>query len=84
MASVPYLALPAGWRFLLGLNHEDVWFDANLPDGSPAQITIPVRIASNSQSERYRHISLWLRTFAIEARMDVKGFVAWGGWGALK
>jgi hypothetical protein len=25
--AVPYLALPAGWRFQLAPNHEDVWFD---------------------------------------------------------
>ena len=27
---VPYLGLPAGWRFQFALNHEDVWFDAGL------------------------------------------------------
>jgi hypothetical protein len=30
-----YLALPAGWRFLLAPDHEDVWFDVNLLDGQP-------------------------------------------------
>ena len=25
-----YLGLPPGWRFLLGENYEDVWFDATL------------------------------------------------------
>ena len=25
-----YLALPAGWRFLVAGDHEDVWFDAKL------------------------------------------------------
>ncbi|WP_459792673.1 immunity protein Imm33 domain-containing protein [Arthrobacter sp. AD-310] len=29
-AVVPYLALPAGWRFLLAPGHEDVWFDESL------------------------------------------------------
>ncbi|MGC0237608.1 immunity protein Imm33 domain-containing protein [Arthrobacter sp. SD76] len=24
---VPYVALPAGWRFVLAPGHEDVWFD---------------------------------------------------------
>lgn len=27
---VPYLGLPAGWRFQFALNHEDVWFDPGL------------------------------------------------------
>ena len=27
---LPYLALPAGWRFLLAPGHEDVWFDPEL------------------------------------------------------
>ena len=27
---LPYLALPAGWRVLLGPGHEDVWHDATL------------------------------------------------------
>lgn len=27
---VPYLALPAGWRFLLAPGYEDVWFDESL------------------------------------------------------
>jgi hypothetical protein len=27
---VPYLALPAGWRFLLAPNYEDVWYDESL------------------------------------------------------
>jgi len=26
-----YLALPAGWRFLLAPGHEDVWYDDALP-----------------------------------------------------
>lgn len=30
---MPYLALPAGWRFLLAADHGDVWFDATLLDG---------------------------------------------------
>jgi len=30
-----HLALPAGWRFLLAPDHEDVWFDVNLLDGQP-------------------------------------------------
>jgi hypothetical protein len=30
--ALPYLALPAGWRFLLAPGHEDVWFDASLLD----------------------------------------------------
>ncbi len=25
-----YLALPSGWRFLIGPDHEDVWFDESL------------------------------------------------------
>ena len=29
---VPYLGLPAGWRFQLAMGHEDVWFDADLLD----------------------------------------------------
>jgi hypothetical protein len=28
--ALPYLQLPAGWRFLLAKDHEDVWFDASL------------------------------------------------------
>lgn len=27
---LPYLALPAGWRFLKAGDYEDVWFDASL------------------------------------------------------
>jgi hypothetical protein len=27
---IPYLALPAGWRFLLAPGHEDVWYDEDL------------------------------------------------------
>jgi hypothetical protein len=27
---LPYLGLPPGWRFLLGENQEDVWYDAKL------------------------------------------------------
>ena len=27
---LPYLALPPGWRFLLGPNYEDVWHDPSL------------------------------------------------------
>jgi hypothetical protein len=27
---IRYLGLPPGWRFLVGENHEDVWFDATL------------------------------------------------------
>jgi hypothetical protein len=27
-----YLALPAGWRFLVARDYEDVWFDASLLD----------------------------------------------------
>jgi hypothetical protein len=35
---VPYLALPPGWRFLLGPGHEDIWYDAALLDvGSSGQ-----------------------------------------------
>jgi hypothetical protein len=30
----PYLALPAGWRFLLAEGHEDVWFDSSLLETS--------------------------------------------------
>jgi hypothetical protein len=29
-AVIPYLGLPAGWRFLIAEGHEDVWFDASL------------------------------------------------------
>lgn len=29
-AAVPYLALPAGWRFLVAPHYEDVWEDAAL------------------------------------------------------
>ena len=35
---IPYLALPPGWRLLLALGHEDVWFDCellkNMADGA--------------------------------------------------
>jgi hypothetical protein len=27
---IKYLSLPAGWRFLLARDYEDVWFDASL------------------------------------------------------
>jgi hypothetical protein len=27
-----FLALPAGWRFLIAPTHEDVWYDASLLD----------------------------------------------------
>ncbi len=27
---IPYLALPAGWRFLIAPGYEDVWYDATL------------------------------------------------------
>jgi hypothetical protein len=27
---LPYLALPPGWRFLIGPDYEDVWFDETL------------------------------------------------------
>jgi hypothetical protein len=27
---LPYLGLPPGWRFLLGENHEDAWYDPEL------------------------------------------------------
>jgi hypothetical protein len=27
---LPYLALPPGWRFLIGPGHEDVWYDSSL------------------------------------------------------
>ena len=27
---IPYLGLPAGWRFQVAPGHEDVWFDATL------------------------------------------------------
>lgn len=27
---IPYLALPAGWRFLITNDYEDVWFDGSL------------------------------------------------------
>ena len=27
---IPYLGLPAGWRFQLAPGHEDVWFDPTL------------------------------------------------------
>ena len=27
---LPYLGLPAGWRFLIVNGHKDVWFDAEL------------------------------------------------------
>jgi hypothetical protein len=30
--ALPYLALPAGWRFLLTPDHEDVWYDEKLLD----------------------------------------------------
>jgi hypothetical protein len=29
-AVIPYLGLPAGWRFQIAPGHEDVWFDAAL------------------------------------------------------
>lgn len=29
-AIVPYLGLPAGWRFQVAVGHEDVWFDQTL------------------------------------------------------
>lgn len=29
-AIIPYLGLPAGWRFQLAPGHEDAWFDAAL------------------------------------------------------
>lgn len=29
-ASIRYLALPPGWRFLAALDYEDVWFDSGL------------------------------------------------------
>ena len=29
-AMVRYLGLPPGWRFLIGDNHEDAWFDPTL------------------------------------------------------
>jgi hypothetical protein len=32
-AVLPYLGLPPGWRFLLGEDHEDVWYDAELLPG---------------------------------------------------
>jgi len=28
--AIPYLGLPAGWRFLVAPGHEDVWFDEEL------------------------------------------------------
>lgn len=31
---VPYLGVPAGWRFQLAPGHEDLWFDASLLGGS--------------------------------------------------
>ncbi|MFL6787405.1 MAG: hypothetical protein ACJ8FC_01940 [Sphingomicrobium sp.] len=31
---IPYLGLPAGWRFQLAPGHEDVWFDPALLDKS--------------------------------------------------
>jgi hypothetical protein len=27
---IPYLSLPAGWRFQVAVGHEDVWFDDGL------------------------------------------------------
>lgn len=27
---IKYLSLPAGWRFLLARDYEDIWFDASL------------------------------------------------------
>ncbi|WP_431355882.1 immunity protein Imm33 domain-containing protein [Cellulomonas xiejunii] len=33
--TVPYLALPPGWRFLIAPGHEDVWCDASLVGDSP-------------------------------------------------
>jgi hypothetical protein len=32
-AIIPYLGLPAGWRFQVAPGHEDVWFDRALLDG---------------------------------------------------
>lgn len=29
---IPYLGLPAGWRFQISPGHEDVWFDPSLLD----------------------------------------------------
>ena len=29
---IRFLALPAGWRFLIAPNHEDVWYDPSLLD----------------------------------------------------
>ncbi len=29
---VKFLGLPPGWRFLVGDDHEDIWFDASLLD----------------------------------------------------
>ncbi|WP_371501650.1 hypothetical protein OG871_32400 [Kitasatospora sp. NBC_00374] len=31
---LPYLALPPGWRFLIGPGYEDVWYDEQLLHGS--------------------------------------------------
>lgn len=31
-AAIRYLALPAGWRFLVASSQEDVWFDSSLLD----------------------------------------------------
>src|SRR5947209_8272498 len=33
-AIIPYLGLPAGWRFQVAPGHEDVWFDPALLDES--------------------------------------------------
>lgn len=33
-AVIPYLLLPPGWRILIALGHEDVWFDERLLDRS--------------------------------------------------
>ena len=30
LAVLPYLALPVGWRFQIGPDHEDIWFDSEL------------------------------------------------------
>lgn len=32
---VKYLGLPPGWRFLITLDYEDVWFDPTLLESSP-------------------------------------------------
>ena len=33
--ALPYLALPAGWRFLIAPKYEDVWFDPTLISTDP-------------------------------------------------